>query len=84
MAISSLVKYIAEPTQGLSVYVIKYTKAGATDFLTASLTIPVNTILYAKAMIDLDGSDDPLIISGATITLSTGTGAGRCLIVAKS
>jgi len=83
MAISSLVK-VGATEIGLSMYVLTYTKTGASDTLAVATYSPIKTIIYAKAMIDSTGADDPLTISGTTITLSTGTGVGRVLVVGKS
>ena len=89
MAISSVVKQIAEPTNNLLTCVITYTKANAgdtidvTQLLADGLTrmTPIKNILMAKAQVDLAGADDPLTVSGSTITFTTGTGEGRCIVV---
>lgn len=84
MAISSLVKYIVEPTTGMDIYVLTYTKANTTDTINLATYTPIKTIVFAKAQVDAVGADDPFTVSGTTITLSTGTGAGRLFVVGKS
>lgn len=85
MAISSLVNYIVEPTIGTIMYVFTYTKVGATDTFDVGTGTAIKSILFAKAQVDLAGADDPITgITGTVVTLSTGTGAGRLLVVGKS
>lgn len=79
--VTSQVAYDGIPALGLSVYVLTYTKTGATDTLAVTTYTNIKTIVYAKAMVDAAGADDPLTWSSNVITLSTGTGAGRCLVV---
>jgi phage terminase large subunit-like protein len=79
----SEVVYNASPGLGLAVYVFTYTKANAVDWIVASTYCPIKTILFVKANFDADGTDDPVTWSGQTITMSTGTGAARMVVVGK-
>jgi hypothetical protein len=82
--VSSLVKYIVEPTMGSTMYVFTYTKVNVGDTFNVATGTAIKSILFAKAMIDADGADDPLAsISGTTVTFTTGTGAGRLFVVGK-
>jgi hypothetical protein len=83
MAISSLVALNAQPNLGTTMYVFTYTKTGATDTFNVATGTAIKNIVYAKAQIDADGSDDPITWSGTTVTFSTGTGAGRLFVVGK-
>jgi hypothetical protein len=70
------------PGLGPQVYILTYTKTGITDTVVVSTYTPIKSIIWAKAMIDADGSDDPITsIASGTVTLSTGTGAGRVMVV---
>lgn len=80
------VAYDAVPSLGLEIYVVTYTKGAATDWvLTTTLSPEGPKVLFTKAMIDLTGADDPCSWSSSTnrITCSTGTGAGRMLVICK-
>jgi len=80
--VSSLVKNIIEPTVGASIWVFTYTKVNEPDTFNVGTGTSLKKILFVKAMLDATGADDPITaISGTTITLSAGTGAGRCLVV---
>ena len=80
--VSSLVKYISEPTAGTLTYVFTYTKSGASDTFNVATGTPIKSILFVKAQLDT-GADDPCTVSGTTITFVTGTGAGRMFVVGK-
>lgn len=69
------------PQLGGTVAVLTYTKVNATDTIAIGGDLPISAIHFAKAIVDAAGADDPLTWSGTTVTLSTGTGAGRILIV---
>lgn len=80
--ISSLVTSIVEPTSNTGIWVFTYTKVNAADTFNVGTGTPLKKILFVKAQVDAAGADDPITtISGTTITLSVGTGAGRCFVV---
>ena len=83
-AINSLVAYDAEPNLNLSMRVFTYTKVNAGDTFNVATGTTIKTIIFAKAQIDADGTDDPVTWSGTTVTFHTGTGAGRLLVFGKS
>lgn len=82
--ITSKVKYDVSPVTDMCTFVFTYTKVNATDYFDATTYSPIKTIIYARAQVDAAGADDPLTWSGTTITFSTGTGAGRVLVIGRS
>ena len=72
------------PNNNVMVYVFEYTKLTQNDTIAVATYSPIRNILFAKAQIDADGSDDAVAISGTTITLKgASTGAGRVLVIGK-
>ncbi len=69
------------PQLGGTVAVLTYTKVNATDTIEIGGDLPISAIHFAHAVLDNAGEADPLTWSGTTVTLSTGTGAGRILVV---
>ena len=68
-------------------YVVTYSKAGASDTIdvstttTTNLDSPIKSVKFACASDDTAGAEDPLTYSDAVITLSANTGAGRALVI---
>jgi len=81
--VSSKVEYVAVPNIHTKTIVMTYSKASATDYITLA-TYAIKTVIFAKAVVDLAGADDPCTYADDVITLSTGTGASRALIVGTS
>ena len=82
--VTSKVKYDVSPVTNMCTFVFTYTKAEAADFFDVATYSPIKTIIYARAQVDAAGADDPLTWSGTTVTFSTGTGAGRVLVIGKA
>ena len=82
--VGSKVAYIAEPTTGMEIWVIAYTKANDGDTLNVASITPIKTILQAYAISDADGVLDPVVISGSTMTFSTTTTDGKVIVFGKS
>lgn len=80
---TSYTEYIVTPNIHMKAIVLAYTKASATDYITAS-TWGIKNVRFAIATDDTGGVYDPVTISSATITFAgTGslTGSGIIFIV---
>ena len=81
--IASKVKYNVAPVLDLATYVFTYAKAAGADYFNVATYCPIKTIIFARAQSDVAGADDPLTWSGTTITFSTATTDGRCIVIGR-
>lgn len=90
MAISSVTARQVCPNSGLSMFVVTYSKAGATDYCTMDVVTnelafsPMKTVRFACASDDTAGASDVVTYATSVVTfVGTGslTGAGRLLVI---
>lgn len=91
-ALSSVTARQICPSQNISMYLVTYIKTNATDFITINAIVdstsqnepltPMKTARFAMATDDTAGAVDPITFSSVVkLSMSSGTGAGRMLIV---
>jgi len=78
--VTSKVEYIVTPNIHVKAIVMTYSKASATDYITLT-NYGIRTVLFADCRDDTGGADDPCTLATSVVTLSSGTGAGRALII---
>jgi hypothetical protein len=80
------------PNANLSAYVITYSKGGAGDTIDVSFTdgisttangpfLPIKNLTFVALTDDTAGAPDPATYATTVITPSSGTGAGKGLVI---
>ena len=90
-AVTSVVVNQIIPNANESMYVATYSKSNTGDFITVNAVVsstlrneplfPIKTVKWAVATDDTAGAADPLSWSGLVISLTSGTGAGRMVLI---
>lgn len=66
---------------GVKMALLKYTKTNAGDYFTVGIAKSI--VAVVKASINASGADDPATFATNVVTFTTGTGAGRAIILYK-
>jgi len=78
-AVTSVTKYEVSPFMDHKSAVFTYTKANAGDTLDVS-GYGIATVRFAIAQTTGAGTADPVTWSSSTVTFTSGTGAGACIV----